>query len=68
MEEQEGMALRKLVYELTTRFPNEEKCGLAAALRRAAEVQARHGTREFLLFLSHAEGSLTEVETIVAGH
>jgi four helix bundle protein len=28
-----------------------------------AEGQARHKTREFLLFLSHAEGSLAELET-----
>jgi len=28
-----------------------------------AEGQARHGTREFLQFLSHASGSLAELET-----
>ncbi len=30
-----------------------------------AEGQARHGTREFLRFLSHASGSVAELETQV---
>jgi carbamoyl-phosphate synthase large subunit len=68
---QKGMNLAKLVYKLTVRFPSEERYGLTSQLRRAAvsvpsniaEGQARHGTKEFLLFLSHAEGSLAELET-----
>jgi four helix bundle protein len=68
---QKGMALAKQVYRLTSRFPAEEKYGLAVQLRRAAvsvpsniaEGQARSGTREFLQFLSHASGSLAELET-----
>ena len=68
---QKGMVLAKLVYKLTARFPPQERFGLTALLRRAAvsvpsniaEGQARQGTKEFLQFLSHAEGSLAEVET-----
>jgi four helix bundle protein len=67
------MHLTKSVYQLTARFPSEERFGLSAQMRRAAvsvpsniaEGQARHGTREFLQFLSHASGSLAELETQV---
>ena len=70
---QKGMVLAKLVYRLTQRFPDGEKFGLVSQMRRAAvsvpsniaEGQARHGTREFLQFLSHASGSLAELETQV---
>ena len=68
---QKGMLLAKLVYKLTTQFPAEERYGLTSQLRRAAvsvpsniaEGQARSGTKEFLQFLSHAGGSLAEIET-----
>ena len=68
---QRGMGLAKIVYQLTSRFPGEERFGLTSQLRRAsvsvpsniAEGQARQSTKEFLQFLSHAEGSLAEVET-----
>lgn len=68
---QKGMALTKEVYRITESFPASEKYGLANQLRRAAvsipsniaEGQARSGTREFLQFLSHASGSLAELET-----
>ena len=68
---QKGMSLAKGVYGLTARFPNDERFGLVSQMRRAAismpsniaEGQARQGTREFLQFLSHASGSLAELET-----
>ena len=68
---QKGMFLTKLIYKLTAAFPPEERFGLTSQLRRAAvsvpsniaEGQARHGSREFLHFLSNAEGSLAELET-----
>src|SRR5207248_9496463 len=68
---QKGIALAKLVYQLTKNFPSEEKFGLVAQMRRAAvsvpsnvaEGQARHTTGEFVQFISHAEGSLAELDT-----
>lgn len=68
---QKGIALAKLVYKLTQRFPSEEKFGIIAQMRRAAvsvpsniaEGQARHTTGEFIQFLSHAEGSVAELDT-----
>lgn len=68
---QKAMTLTKLVYKLTDGFPDRERFGLTSQMRRAAvsvpsniaEGQARHGTREFLQFLSHASGSLAELET-----
>jgi four helix bundle protein len=68
---QKGMTLAKDVYALTTKVPTDERFGLVSQMRRAAvsvpsniaEGQARHGTREFLQFLSHASGSLAELET-----
>lgn len=68
---QKGMDLAKLVYRVTRAFPNEEKFGLVSQMRRAAvsipsniaEGQARHTTKEFIQFISHAEGSVAELET-----
>jgi four helix bundle protein len=65
---QKGNALAKLIYQLTNEFPVQERFGLIAQMRRAtvsipsniAEGQARHTTGEFL---SHAEGSLAELDT-----
>jgi four helix bundle protein len=69
-----GMALAKQVYSLTRSFPFDERFGLVAQMRRAAvsvpsniaEGQARHGKKEFVHFLSHAEGSLAELDTQLA--
>lgn len=68
---QKGIALAKFVYQLTKNFPSEEKFGLVAQMRRAAvsipsniaEGQARHTTGEFIQFISHAEGSIAELDT-----
>jgi four helix bundle protein len=68
---QKGMELAKEVYRVTQPFPNEEKFGLVSQMRRAAvsipsniaEGQARHTTKEFIQFVSHAEGSVAELET-----
>ncbi len=67
---QKGMQLAKQVYRITRTFPNEEKFGLVSQMRRAAvsvpsniaEGQARHTTNEFVQFVSHAEGSLGELD------
>ena len=68
---QKGMALAKQIYAMTRAFPADERFGLTAQMRRAvvsvpsniAEGQARHGRREFVQFLSHAEGSLADLDT-----
>jgi four helix bundle protein len=68
---QKGIALAKLIYQFTNKFSGEEKSGLVAQMRRAAvsipsniaEGQVRHKTGEFIQFISHAEGSLAELDT-----
>jgi four helix bundle protein len=68
---QKGIELAKIIYPLSAQFPSEEKFGLISQIRRAAvsvpsniaEGQARHTTGEFVQFISHAEGSLAEVDT-----
>ena len=68
---QKGISLAKLIYTLTKTFPTEEKFGLISQMRRAAvsvssniaEGQARHTTGEFILFISHAEGSVAELDS-----
>jgi four helix bundle protein len=66
-----SMELAKEIYELTLSFPVAEKYGLISQMRRAAvsvpsniaEGQARNTTGEFIQFISHAEGSLAELDT-----
>jgi four helix bundle protein len=68
---QKGIRLAKLIYQITRSFPSEEKFGLIAQMRRAAvsipsnvaEGQARRTTGEFIQFISHAEGSIAELNT-----
>jgi four helix bundle protein len=65
------MALAHEIYRITAGFPKEERFGLVAQMRRAAlsvpsnvaEGQSRHTMREFVQFISHAEGSVAELET-----
>src|SRR3954470_12943304 len=74
---QKGISLAKAIYRLTSKFPSQEKFGLVSQMRRAcvsipsniAEGQARHTTGEFIQFISHAEGSVAELNTqlILAG-
>jgi four helix bundle protein len=68
---QKGITLAKIVYRLARNLPSEEKFGLVAQMRRSAisipsnvaEGQARHTTGEFVQFISHAEGSVAELDT-----
>ncbi len=71
---QKGMSLVKRIYQITRTFPNEEKFSLVSQMRRAAisipsniaEGQARHTTKEFIQFVSQAEGSVAELDTQLA--
>ena len=68
---QKAMLLVRSVYLLTRQFPSDERFGLISQMRRAAvsvpsniaEGRARHSTGEFIQFISHAEGSVAELET-----
>ena len=66
-----AMRLAKRIYQVTQKFPNDERFGLTNQLRRAvvsvpsniAEGHARFGAGEFSRFLSIATGSVAEIET-----
>ncbi len=68
---QAAMDLVEKIYRLTQKFPTQEAYGLTNQLRRAAvsipsniaEGHARQHTKEYLNFLSVAQGSLAELQT-----
>lgn len=68
---QRAIQLTLEVYNLTNEFPNSERFGLTNQLRRAsvsvasniAEGYGRSTKGEYVLFLGHARGSVSEVET-----
>lgn len=68
---QKSILLVKKIYQVTQKFPIEERFGLISQMRRAvvsipsniAEGQARRTTGDYIRFVSTAEGSLAELET-----
>lgn len=68
---QRAIELSVSVYKLTSSFPPAERFGLSSQLRRAsvsiasnvAEGFGKSTRGEYLLFLGHARGSNSEVET-----
>ena len=70
---QKRMTMVTLIYQLTRSFPQDERFGLVVQMRRAAvsvpsniaEGESRHTSGEFIQFISHAEGSLAELDTQV---
>ena len=70
---QKSIDLTVKVYEMTRRFPAEERYGITSQMRRAAssvpaniaEGQARRTTGEVLQALGVARGSLAEPETFL---
>jgi len=74
---QKGIELVSIVYTITASFPEEEKYGLSAQMRRAAvsipsniaEGHLRKTAEDFKQFLSIARGSCAELETqIIIAH
>jgi four helix bundle protein len=65
----EAHMLTLQIYELTTKFPRDEKLGLTLQMRRAAvsvpanvaEGMGRNSTKELIKFVYNARGSLYEV-------
>ncbi len=68
---QRAVELSLAIYQLTSAFPKSEQFGLTNQLRRAsvsipsniAEGYGKSTTGEYLLFLGHARGSLSELRT-----
>ena len=70
---QKSVELCTLIYALTKKYPKEELSALTSQTRRAtvsipaniAEGYGRHSKKESSHFLSIAQGSLTELETLL---
>ena len=72
-----SIELALAIYKLTSSFPRSEQFGLTGQLRRAsisiasniAEGYGRSTKGEYVQFLGHARGSISEVETqlVIAG-
>ncbi|MBI4092783.1 MAG: four helix bundle protein [Candidatus Kerfeldbacteria bacterium] len=70
---QKSIKLVTQVYEITKRFPDDEKYGLVIQMRRSAvsipsniaEGHMRTTNKDFKQFLSIARGSCAELETQV---
>src|SRR5262245_37668195 len=68
---QDAMELVAYVYAATANFPDSERFGVTAQMRRAAvsvpsniaEGAARATRREFLRYLTMSRGSLSELDT-----
>lgn len=66
-----GIEIVDLVYEITSKFPKEEKYGLAAQMQRSAvsipsniaEGFARRHTKEYIQFCYVSLSSCSELET-----
>jgi four helix bundle protein len=68
---QEGCKLARAIYEVTARFPSDERFGLISQMRRSsvsvianiAEGFGRISIKEKLHFYNQAHGSLTELQS-----
>ena len=66
-----SIQLLKDIYQLTSKFPSEEKFGLVVQIRRAVvsipsnipEGAARNSDKDYIRFLYISLGSLSEIET-----
>ena len=68
---QDGIKLARRIYEITSKFPANEKYGIVSQMTRAAvsipsniaEGSGRNGNKEFANFLNIAIGSIFELHT-----